>query len=602
MSREDNIYTFDDKDDNDIETQVMKSMQQLTEDEISDARSYIDINNIENSMKDGNLFDEDDGKTRMIPTVDPASLDGGTVVLPSRGEIDRKLEERRSVQERDTYAARSSTNINASGSARNSTNANNSGTVRSNTHVNGSDNLRNNNNINNVNTVKTVSRANAESHNNTARSSNPANRSNNSSHNDGKNTTKDQNTVRSKNNKTGMKNKKLTITLIVAAVVAIIAIVVLIVVLINKNSSNKTQASYEYNYETGMSDYNAGKYEEAITYLEKAAACSEGVRNADLKYTLFKCYEKAGRTDDCISILKDIISFNKDYYSAALSLAEIYKNNGNSDGLNSLIEQYSKINSSLLSAYKVATPTIDKEAGEYDNDITITVTCDNKVYYTVDGKDPDSNSLLYTEPITLTSGTTELKLVAYDSSGVKSDIVTASYKISYAKLSAPDVSPASGSYSAGSTVTINNIPSNAKAYYTTDGTTPSSSSTLYTGEFEMPTGNNVISVIIIDEHKQESSITRRNYIIEEIVNISYNDAELLLASKLKTAGIVNSNVTVKYVFQNKLTVSGVIMYIVRVEITDKTGNTTTSYYGVDMTGSKFYKVTYSSDTYTAEAM
>ena len=98
------------------------------------------------------------------------------------------------------------------------------------------------------------------------------------------------------------------------------------------------------------------------------------------------------------------------------------------------------------------------------------------------------------------------------------------YVVEYGAPAAPDVTPASGKYSDGEKIKINNIPDKCKAYYTTDGTTPTSSSTEYTGEFDMPTGNTVIAFVIINDHEQSSTVVKRNYNVEVKNTYTYSQA------------------------------------------------------------------------------
>lgn len=78
----------------------------------------------------------------------------------------------------------------------------------------------------------------------------------------------------------------------------------------------------------------------------------------------------------------------------------------------------------------VAAPIFDPAGGTFDETQTVTITCETDnadIYYTNDGTEPDANSTLYTEPLTISS-TTTLKAIAYYG-GVSSTVSTATYTI-----------------------------------------------------------------------------------------------------------------------------------------------------------------------------
>jgi hypothetical protein len=250
-----------------------------------------------------------------------------------------------------------------------------------------------------------------------------------------------------------------------------------------------------------------------------------------------------------------------------------------------------------------------KEAGSYDDNIELKFTFDTGafVYYTTDGSEPTKKSTLYDgSAIEIQNGTTRIKAVAIDSIGVSSDITELEYVIEYGVPSAPDVSPASGKYSSGEKVTINNIPDKCKAYYTTDGTIPTSSSTEYTGEFDMPDGNTVVSFVIINEHGQSSTVVKRNYNVTAKSTYTYNQAESQLKSVLVSKKVLKSDTvaadgsSVNFVYISKTKVNDIELYVIRYDVI-KNGNTSTAgLYGVDTSSGKVYTVTGSEGSYSAK--
>lgn len=78
-----------------------------------------------------------------------------------------------------------------------------------------------------------------------------------------------------------------------------------------------------------------------------------------------------------------------------------------------------------------ATPIFSPLAGTYYEAQSITINCDTEgstIYYTLDGTDPTNQSTKYTGAITVNE-TTTIKAIAYDATGAKSAIASATYTI-----------------------------------------------------------------------------------------------------------------------------------------------------------------------------
>ena len=91
-----------------------------------------------------------------------------------------------------------------------------------------------------------------------------------------------------------------------------------------------------------------------------------------------------------------------------------------------------------------------------------------------------------------------LKAIAVASGYTNSAVASAAYTIASA-LPTPTFSPAAGTYTGAQSVTISDATSGATIYYTTNGTTPTSSSTQYTG---------AISVVRVGNHRGNRRMQR----------------------------------------------------------------------------------------------
>ena len=100
-------------------------------------------------------------------------------------------------------------------------------------------------------------------------------------------------------------------------------------------------------------------------------------------------------------------------------------------------------------------------------------------YYTTNGTTPTMSSTLYTGPITV-NVTETIEAIAVESGYTNSPVSSMSYTIA-PLLPAPTFSPAPGTYTTSQSVTIGDATAGTTIYYTTNGSTPTTSSTKYTG-------------------------------------------------------------------------------------------------------------------------
>jgi hypothetical protein len=134
----------------------------------------------------------------------------------------------------------------------------------------------------------------------------------------------------------------------------------------------------------------------------------------------------------------------------------------------------------------VATPTFSPAAGTYLGTQMVTLsdtTSGSTIFYTLDGTQPGTSAggstLQYTGQITVTS-TKTIKALATASGLTTSATATALYTIE-SQVATPTFLPGGGTYTSSQSVTISSTTAGATIYYTTNGSTPTSSSTLYNG-------------------------------------------------------------------------------------------------------------------------
>lgn len=162
-------------------------------------------------------------------------------------------------------------------------------------------------------------------------------------------------------------------------------------------------------------------------------------------------------------------------------------------------------------------PEFSPKEGIYSEvqEISITSETDGEIYYTLDGTDPTMETgTKYTEPILLESeGETEIRAIAVNNKGIPSAVVSSTYTIEFPIVDAPAVAPSTGQYTEPQQITIT-VPEGYTAYYTMDGTTPTTASTQYTGPVTMPENTQTIfnAILVNNNNGKATEVTTRNYI------------------------------------------------------------------------------------------
>ena len=148
----------------------------------------------------------------------------------------------------------------------------------------------------------------------------------------------------------------------------------------------------------------------------------------------------------------------------------------------------------------VALPALSPAPGTYTAAITVRLsdtTRGARIYYTTDGTMPTAASSRYTGPMLIAS-TVALNAVGIANGYADSALVSATYTIpavtSLPLAATPVFNPLAGTYPSAQSVTITDGTPGAAIYYTTDGTTPTTGSTLYTGAINVASTQTIEAV------------------------------------------------------------------------------------------------------------
>jgi LysM repeat protein len=158
-----------------------------------------------------------------------------------------------------------------------------------------------------------------------------------------------------------------------------------------------------------------------------------------------------------------------------------------------------------------AAPSFSPAAGTYGTSQSVTIsdsTASATIYYTTNGTTPMTSSAKYTSAITV-SATETLEAIAIETGYTNSAVATATYTIAPI-LPTPTFSPAAGTYTTSQSVTISDSTAGTTIYYTTNGTTPTTSSTKYTSAITV-SANETLEALAVEAGYTNSAVATAAY-------------------------------------------------------------------------------------------
>ena len=150
--------------------------------------------------------------------------------------------------------------------------------------------------------------------------------------------------------------------------------------------------------------------------------------------------------------------------------------------------------------------------GTYSSARSVTLTASEPgatIYYTIDGSVPTTGSTVYSSPVSI-SINTSLKFFAVDPAGNGGQVATESYV--FASVSA---SPPGGVYNAPQSVTLSSGVPGSTIYYTTDGSTPTTGSTVYTAPIAI-SANTTLRFFDVDGGGNAGSVVTEAYAFDTV--------------------------------------------------------------------------------------
>lgn len=302
------------------------------------------------------------------------------------------------------------------------------------------------------------------------------------------------------------KIRKCTIAAIILSVTVMIAAAALVVWL---NYSHNNSVSWQI--AKAEENCKEKEYVKAIPYLERALELEE--ENTDAWLMLAEAYQSAGETENAIDACQKVLELEPDQTKAYEILIDLYNSLKNYEAIQELGRQVEDESlKQLFTDYLVEAPVFSLNPGTYheESNLEISGPAGSTIYYTLDGS-PPQQGMVYRELLHFGEGLFTLRAVSKNELGLYSDETAGVYKVQFKAPEKPQIFPRGGRFDVPQPITVD-VPEGCSAYYTWDGTVPTVNSEKYTGPLNMPEGNNILSLILIDGHNLCSEVLKCNFI------------------------------------------------------------------------------------------
>jgi Chitobiase/beta-hexosaminidase C-terminal domain/Legume lectin domain len=218
--------------------------------------------------------------------------------------------------------------------------------------------------------------------------------------------------------------------------------------------------------------------------------------------------------------LTDVVAVKTFTYSQVINIPQIVGGNtayvgftGGTGGSTSTQKILSWTYASQPGTSTTATPVFSPAGGNYTTAQSVVLSDASTgavIYYTTDGSLPTTSSAVYNGAITVGIGTTTVQAIAVAPNTPQSAVSKATYVIN-SLTAAPVFSPAVGSYSSPTSVSISDSTSGAVIYYTTDGTTPTTASAVYSSPILVGTGTTTLRALAVAPGGAQSAVASATY-------------------------------------------------------------------------------------------
>lgn len=267
--------------------------------------------------------------------------------------------------------------------------------------------------------------------------------------------------------------------------------------------------SYFYLFQKACRAYQAEEYEKTLEYTQRALEIEP--YSVDAGILMAKSMNFLGDSDAAVLLLQKAVEDNPDSLEVYQELIHILEQKGSYEEIKELLSKCSNARIlKTMSDYICEDPVPSVETGVYSETFSVEIEADAAyIYYTLDGSEPTEKSMLYTEPIPIKEGVTELKVYCVNEKNIPSDKIYRKYMVYVQKPEAPVVTPASGEFHEKTHIEML-VPAGCTGYYAFDEV-PTKDSTKYTGPVIMPEGEHTFYGMVISQNGKSSEVTGVTY-------------------------------------------------------------------------------------------
>ena len=294
----------------------------------------------------------------------------------------------------------------------------------------------------------------------------------------------------------------------------------------------REHSTFSYKYSHAEELLEQGDITGADEFIRSALAMQPENRNALLLHA--DILQEQKKEQERENLLFHYIELYPDEEEGYIRLIDEYLKEKRNDDVQALLANCTQ--PAVLERYArllPAGPVLYPDEGVYNSDqeITFETEVEGTVYYTIDGSDPTTSSLVYEEPLKLTEGITTIKAMLITDEGFPSPVSSGIYQIQYDAPPAPTIKPESGKYKVTKKADANGDLSSAErekerkititypdgyiCHYSFDQK-PTESSPVYNRPIEMQIGEHILYAVLEAENGKLGMVASATYVYEVI--------------------------------------------------------------------------------------